>query len=79
METTFDADFSEVRLHDTQQDRADAEGIGARAFTHKHHIWLGRNGRADDRGLLAHELTHVIQQGTDVRRDPARGHGRWRT
>jgi hypothetical protein len=71
METTFDADFSEVRLHDTQQDRADAEGIGARAFTHKHHIWLGRNGRADDRGLLAHELTHVIQQGTDVRRTTA--------
>jgi hypothetical protein len=68
METTFDADFSAVRLHDTQQDRADAEAIGARAFTHKHHIWLGPNGLADDQGLLAHELTHVIQQGTDVRR-----------
>ncbi|HEX3958120.1 MAG TPA: DUF4157 domain-containing protein [Trebonia sp.] len=68
METTFDADFSAVRLHDTQQDRADAESIGARAFTHEHHIWLGRNALADDRGLLAHELTHVIQQGSDVRR-----------
>jgi Domain of unknown function (DUF4157)/Integrase core domain len=68
METTFDADFSAVRLHDSQQDRTDTESIGARAFTHKHHIWLGRNRRADDRGLLAHELTHVIQQGTGVQR-----------
>jgi hypothetical protein len=72
MEAAFDADLSAVRLHDTQQDRADAESIGARAFTHKHHIWLGRNGRADDRGLLAHELTHVIQQGAAVQR-PGRG------
>jgi hypothetical protein len=68
METTFGADFSAVRLHDSQQDRTDAEGIGARAFTHKDHIWLGRNAADSDRGLLAHELTHVIQQGTDVRR-----------
>ena len=68
METTFDADLSAVRLHDSQQDRADAESIGARAFTHKHHIWLGRNGWADDRGLLAHELTHVIQQGSAAQR-----------
>ena len=72
METAFDADFSAVQLHDTQQDRADAESIGARAFTHKHHIWLGRNGGADDRGLLAHELTHVIQQGAAAQR-PNRG------
>jgi hypothetical protein len=68
METAFGADFSAVRLHDSQQDRTDAESIGARAFTHKHHIWLGRNGRADDRGLLAHELTHVIQQGSAAQR-----------
>jgi len=79
METTFDADFSAVRLHDTQRDRADAESIGARAFTHKHHIWLGRNGLADDRGLLAHELTHVIQQGTDVRRTTTGRTGTGRT
>jgi hypothetical protein len=68
METMFNADFSAVRVHDGEQDRADAESFGARAFTHKHDIWLGRNGSVQDRGLLAHELTHVIQQGTDVRR-----------
>ena len=68
METMFNADFSAVRVHDGEQDRTDAESLGARAFTHKHDIWLGRNGSVQDRGLLAHELTHVIQQGTDVRR-----------
>jgi hypothetical protein len=66
MESAFDADFSSVRLHDSPQDRRDAEDIGAEAFTHKEHIWVGGNRRADDRGLLAHELTHVIQQGVPV-------------
>jgi Domain of unknown function (DUF4157) len=79
MEAAFNVDLSGVRLHDAQQDRADADSIGARAFTHKDHIWLGRNGRADDRGLLAHELTHVIQQGAAAPRpehgeSPARSH-----
>ena len=69
METMFNADFSAVRVHDDEQDRADSESLGAQAFTHKEHIWLGRNGNVQDRGLLAHELTHVIQQGTDVRRE----------
>ncbi|GLP67969.1 hypothetical protein TUSST3_45910 [Streptomyces sp. TUS-ST3] len=68
MEAAFDVDLSAVRLHDTQQERTDVESIGARAFTHKHHIWLGREVRDDDRDLMAHELTHVIQQGTTARR-----------
>ena len=68
MEALFDSDFSAVRVHDNEQDRTDAESLGARAFTHKHDIWLGRNENVQDRRLMAHELTHVIQQGTDVRR-----------
>ncbi|MEU5342944.1 DUF4157 domain-containing protein [Streptomyces sp. NPDC020766] len=78
MEAAFDADLSAVRLHDTQQDLTAAESIGARAFTHKHHIWLGREARDDDRGLMAHELTHVIQQGTAVQR-PMRGESQVRS
>src|SRR5207253_10030914 len=52
MEPAFGADFSNVRIHDTSQDRADAENLGARAFTHKNDIWLGPGSSADDRGLM---------------------------
>jgi Domain of unknown function (DUF4157) len=70
MQTMFNADFSAVRVHDSEQDRTDAESLGAQAFTHKQDIWLGQDGIANDRGLMAHELTHVLQQGTDIRRKP---------
>lgn len=71
METSFGADFSGVRVHDTAQDRDDAESLGARAFTHRQDIWVGASDSANDRTLMAHELTHVIQQGAAVRRSPS--------
>lgn len=67
MEGRFGVDFSAVRLHsDTtavQMNRA----IGAQAFTHGSHIYFN-SGKLDQQGsagrhLLAHELTHVVQQG----------------
>ncbi len=71
MEPRFGRDFSGVRVHETPQDRADAGALGARAFTYGNHIWLGPNERASDMPLMAHELTHVVQQGGAVRRQPA--------
>lgn len=71
MEASFGADFSRVRVHDTARDRDDAERLGAKAFTHKQDIWVGKNGSANDRMLMAHELTHVLQQGAAVRRLPS--------
>lgn len=62
MEGAFGADFSSVRIHDSSQDRTDADHLGAIAFTHKEGIWFGSHGSADDRRLMAHELTHVLQQ-----------------
>lgn len=62
MEPRFGTDFSGVRLHDQPEDRLAARRIGARAFTHRDHIWLGPGESTDDRRLLAHELTHVVQQ-----------------
>ncbi|WP_020180067.1 DUF4157 domain-containing protein [Methylopila sp. M107] len=62
MERGFDADFSHVRLHDSGRDRQDAARLGARAFTHGRHVWLGPGEALSDRRLLAHELTHVVQQ-----------------
>jgi hypothetical protein len=56
-------DFSEVRVHDTAEDRQDAVRLNARAFTYGRHIWIGPGESADNPRLMAHELTHVVQQG----------------
>jgi hypothetical protein len=69
-ERRFGYDFSEVRVHDAYRDRADASALSARAFTYGKHIWLGHGEGVGDTSLLAHELTHVVQQGAAVRRKP---------
>jgi hypothetical protein len=71
MEPRFGVGFQDVRIHDGSDDRRTADRIGARAFTHRHHIWLGQGETVEDRRLLAHELTHVVQQT----RRPALGAG----
>lgn len=59
-EPRFGHDFSDVRLHTHDQARQAAQGIGARAFTYGRDIAFAKSGF--DRKLLAHELTHVVQQ-----------------
>ncbi len=71
MEARTGRDFSEVRVHDTAQDRADSKRLKAKAFARGRHVWLGPGQSANDRDLMAHELTHVIQQGAAPRRRPA--------
>jgi hypothetical protein len=73
MENAFGADFSGVRIH--HDDRADqlSETLSARAFTTGQDIFFRsdeyRPGTSAGRELLAHELTHVVQQGSaEVRR-----------
>lgn len=68
MEAGLGTDFSSVRVHDTSLDQSDARSLGAKAFTHNDHIWLGSGASVGDRKLMAHELTHVVQQGGAVRR-----------
>ena len=70
-EAWFGRDFSATRIH-TDQAAADvAAQLSARAFTLKRDIVFGageyphRQGR-DSLHLLAHELTHVVQQGGAV-------------
>jgi Domain of unknown function (DUF4157) len=65
-EPHFGADLTNVRIHtDDAADRA-ARSIGARAYTLGSDIAFARNEFAPDsdagRRLLAHELTHVVQQ-----------------
>ena len=71
MELRFGHDFSRVRVHTDAKSAAAASSVNARAFTVGHDIVFGsgandphsRTGKA----LLAHELTHVIQQGNQDR------------
>ncbi len=65
-EPRFGSGFSSVRVHDNSQAAGIARSVNARAFTHGHHVVFGAGEHASatpaGRELLAHELTHVIQQ-----------------
>ncbi len=62
IEPHFGVPFDKVRLHDAAADRRAAARVGSRAFTHKNHIWLGEGESETNTRLMAHELTHVVQQ-----------------
>lgn len=63
MEARFGVGLGAVRLHEGAQAAALNSQLGSRAFTLGSDIWFGAgHGPADER-LLAHELTHVVQQG----------------
>jgi hypothetical protein len=67
MEAAFGANFGKVRIH-TGSDAAQLnQDIGAKAFTHGSDIYFnkGQYNPASQAGkqLLAHELTHTVQQG----------------
>ncbi len=66
MEPRFGADFSAVRIHTMDADRADAQRLNARAFTYGQHIWMGHGASVTDMRLMAHELSHVVQQKPSV-------------
>ena len=67
-EPRFGADFSSVRVHSNSAAAETAQQINAQAFTRGRDIVFG-TGRyqpqtPDGQRLLAHELTHVVQQGS---------------
>jgi hypothetical protein len=63
MESRFGHDFSHVRVHTDQKAVASAAAVQARAYTVSNHVVFGRGeSPSRDSRLLAHELTHVIQQ-----------------
>ena len=66
-EPRFGRDFSEVRIHTGSRAADTAQAINARAFTVGRNIAFGAGQYSPDsrggRQLLAHELTHVVQQG----------------
>gem|GEM_PF-5737962 len=66
MEARFGHDFSRVRVHDGAKAAESARAINARAYTAGHEIVFAAGafapGRDAGERLLAHELTHVVQQ-----------------
>lgn len=66
MEPRFGVDFSRVRIHTDAQAAESARAVNALAFTAGNHIVFGANQYIPEshatHSLLAHELTHVIQQ-----------------
>ncbi|MBY5456442.1 DUF4157 domain-containing protein [Rhizobium leguminosarum] len=74
MEPRFGADFSNVRIHRDAESASLSNQLSARAFTYQNHIFFSRDqyqpGASEGQHLLAHELTHTIQQGHAVQRSP---------
>ena len=68
MEYSFGADFSHVRIHDNSPAQKLNEEVHAKAFTHQNHIFFNANqydpASVNGKHLLAHELTHTLQQGS---------------
>lgn len=66
MESGFEDDFGDVRVHTGGRAEQSADQLGARAFTQGHDVYFGRGGfdpsSCEDRETLAHELAHVAQQ-----------------
>lgn len=69
MESRFNYDFSRVKIHDNSLAAKSADSINALAYTSGNNIVFnsGQYNPSSDSGkrLLAHELTHVIQQNSD--------------
>jgi hypothetical protein len=65
-ESRFGKDFSHVRVHTDTRASESARALNARAFTVGQDVIFGSGqyspGTGEGRKLLAHELTHVVQQ-----------------
>lgn len=68
MESKIGADFSGVKVHTDSNAVQMSKDLGAKAFTHGRDIYFNSGGynagTSEGKHLLAHELTHTIQQGS---------------
>jgi len=68
----MNADFSDVKIHTDEKAVQMNKEVGAKAFTHGNDIYFnnGQYNPTSNQGkhLLAHELTHTVQQGMGVQR-----------
>lgn len=80
MNNSFQTDFSNVKIH-TDNEAADmSRKLNAQAFTHGNDIYFNQGKynpeTKEGKHLLAHELTHTIQQGSSnqIQRTPGDKH-----
>ncbi|MGH7841779.1 MAG: eCIS core domain-containing protein [Candidatus Binataceae bacterium] len=68
MEQRFGSDFSSVRVHTDSKAAESTRAVSALAYTAGRHVVFDANQYApytsDGRHLIAHELAHVVQQGS---------------
>lgn len=68
MENKFGVDFGNVKIHEGSKSQKLNRKLNAKAFTYQEHIFFnsGEYDPSSKKGkkLLAHELTHVVQQQT---------------
>lgn len=71
MEPRFGQDFSRVRVHTDEKAEEASRAVKAKAFTVGNNIVFGANqfrpSAIENRGLVAHELAHVLQQSPGQR------------
>lgn len=74
MEQGFGTDFSNVRIHTDSRAEEMTKGAGAKAFTHKKDIYFNKGKFQPEtkagKKLIAHELTHTIQQDATPEQKP---------
>lgn len=70
MENGLGTDFSQVNIHTDQEATYLNNTLGAQAFTNGNDVYFNQGkynpGTSDGKHLLAHELTHTIQQSGQV-------------
>jgi len=77
VERRVGSDLSGARVHTGAAAAEAATAVGARAFTYGRDVFVGAGESAQDSRLMAHELTHVVQQEQSapvVQRDAIAGH-----
>lgn len=76
MEGAFGSDFSGVRVHTDSSAVQMNNELGAQAFTHGSDVYFNAGkynpGSTEGQKLMAHELTHTVQQGASVRQKEVR-------
>jgi hypothetical protein len=69
IEPALGADLGGVQVHEGPEAQDTAARLGARALTYGPHVFLGRDASPHDVPLMAHEATHVVQQGASAAGD----------
>lgn len=74
MESGIGADFSNVRIHNDSTAVQMNQQLGSQAFATGNNIYFNEGkynpNSQSGKHLLAHELTHTVQQGATIRKKP---------